>query len=75
MQSIRASLTIDHCISGMFQKRRDILIRSDARFGVDRNRTLRERLVQQPRAGNAWNADHVTAVHQVQYFLKWQQLL
>ncbi|CAN0468532.1 unnamed protein product, partial [Scytosiphon promiscuus] len=53
-----------HCISCGFQKRRDILIGADPRFGVDRNRTLRERLVLQPRAGNAWNADHVTAVYQ-----------
>lgn len=46
------------------------MIGADPRFGVDRNRTLRERLVLQPRAGNAWNADHVTAVYQVHQYVK-----
>ncbi|CAM9985358.1 unnamed protein product, partial [Hapterophycus canaliculatus] len=46
------------------QKRRDILLEADRRFGAERNVVLRERLVRQPREGNAWNADHVTAVYQ-----------
>ena len=50
---------------GMLQTRRDILLAHDPRFGAERHRALMERLVKFPKGGNAWNADHVTAVYQV----------
>lgn len=38
---------------------------SDPRFGLPAHLKARERLVREPRGGNAWHADHVTAVYEV----------
>lgn len=59
------SLEWDTFCASMLQRRRDILVDTDRRFGSERHRALMERLVRSPRGGNAWHADHVTAVYQV----------
>eukprot|EP00752_Nemacystus_decipiens_P010050 g8960.t1 len=45
-------------------RRRDMLLAADPRFGDEKHKNLLERLVRHPKGGNAWNADHVTAVYQ-----------
>lgn len=67
MRGCRHLLWSDVCFpdTSTLQRRRDILAGADPRFGAEQHATLRERLVRHPKGGNAWNADHVTAVYQV----------